>query len=479
MPVVDLVIKEGKMVTPSGVFDAGIAIDDGKIVSIAKEPGLPKADKVVDAKGNLILPGVIDAHVHTRDPGTEWREDFESGTKAAAAGGITSVLEMPISMPAVSSVAIFNRRRDILSKKAVIDFGLYGGFGTHNIDEICGLAKAGAVGYKTLMVKPPPEREKEFRGIYVTGEGSLFQALQEVAKTGLPCSIHAENDEVIEKKIEELKKAGRNDPMAHVESRPNFVEAQAIYTVISFCRATGARGHIAHMSTSEGVELVRESKRHARHVTAETCPQYLTMTAETMKKMGPYAKINPPLRSQDDVDALWRGLNDGTVDIIASDHAPYTKQEKDVGWTSIWNAFAGAPQLETMLPLMLTKVNEGRIPLYRLVQVMSESVAKLFGLYPKKGCLQVGSDGDVVIVDLKKEGEIESSSMYTKARDVTLYDGWHVKGMPVATILRGMPIMEGGVVLGKPGLGEFMRPNRSGNSSLPSTDGTSAVAFGP
>lgn len=461
MVVVDLVIKNGKIVTPHDIFEAGIGVDEGKIVSVAKDPNLPKADVTLNADGNFVFPGPIDAHVHFRDPGSGHREDFVTGTKAAAAGGITTVFEMPISTPAVSSADILKRRRSIVEKKAVVDFALYGGAGTHNIDKILEMADAGAIGFKTFMTTPLKEREKEYEGIFVTDDGSLFHVLETVAKTKLPSSIHSENYSVIKHITERLKKAGRKDPMAHIESRPSFVEADGISTVITLSQAAGARAHIAHMSTVEGVQLIKRAKASGKAITAETCPQYLTLTAEVMKKMGPYAKINPPLRSKRDIEALWTGLNDGTVDIVATDHAPYTKEEKDVGWDNIWRAFAGAPQIETMLPLLLTNVNEGKLPLQKLAKIISESVAKIFGVYPKKGAIQVGSDADFVVVDLKKEQKIRAEKMYTKAKDLTLYDGWRVRGVPIITIVRGTLVMKDGEVAGKPGYGNFITPLKS------------------
>lgn len=458
MPILDLVIKNGKIVTPYDIFDGGIGVDEGKIVIIAKDDKLPKADNVIDANGNLVLPGLIDAHVHFREPGNEQREDFESGTKAAAAGGVTTVFEMPVSTPAVSSAEILEKRRNILKRKAVVDFALYGGAGTHNINEIPNLAKAGAISFKTFMHKPPKGREMEYMGVYVTDDGSLFEVFKTVALTKLPISIHCENDALIEYMVERLKKAGRKDAMAHVESRPNFVEADAISKVIILSKAAGARAHIAHLSTEEGVQMIKQAKASGQMLTAETCPQYLLLTAEIMKKVGPYAKINPPLRSEKDNEALWKGLENGIIDIIASDHAPFTKEEKDIGIHDIWKAQSGSPQIETMLPLLLTKVNEGKISIQKLVKVTSENVAKIFNIYPKKGIIQIGSDADFVIVDINREAKISVEKMYSKAKDLTIYNGWRVKGLPIATIVRGEIVMKDGEVIGKLGYGDFISP---------------------
>lgn len=457
---IDLTIKNGKIATSHGIFEAGIGVDKGEIVAIAKEANLPKADKTIDVAGNLILPGVMDAHTHFREPGKSEREDFESGTKAAAAGGVTTVFEMPLSFPCVSSAEILEKRRNLVKKRAVVDFGLYGGAGMHNIGKIPGLAAAGAIGFKTFLHAPPEGRDIEFEGSYATDDGSLLQILETVAKTRLTSSIHAENNAIINFLSQRLKSLGRKDSMAHPESRPNFVEAETVSKIIILARVAGAHLHVAHLSTREGLHFVEQAKASGQNVTTETCPHYLTLTADDMKKLGPRGKINPPLRSKADVEELWRGLNSGAVDIIASDHAPYTKEEKEPGWEDIWKSQSGSPTIETMLPLLLNGVNEGKISLKTLVRVTSERTAQIFGVYPKKGAIQTGADADLVIVDLDRRVKIDKEKMYSKARDLTPYDGWKVKGWPIMTIVRGEVVMKDGDVVGKPGYGEFVSPLR-------------------
>ncbi len=466
LSVLDLVIKNGRAVTPNATFKTGVGVSDGKIVAIANEVNLPKADRVIDAGGNLLLPGVIDAHTHFREPGRTAGEDFETGTKAAAAGGITTIFEMPLSVPCVSSAEILQNRKSIVQKRAVVDFGLYGGAGMHNIDKISGLAKAGAIGFKTYMHEPPEGREIEYEGAYVTDDRSLFEALKAVASTGLTSSIHAENNAIISFLTQRLKSLGRRDAMAHAESRPNFVEAEAISKVITLGEAAGAHVHVAHLTTAEGLHLIELAKASRKNITTETCPHYLTLTAEAMKKLGPYAKVNPPLRSKRDLEELWRGLNNGVVDIVVSDHAPYSKEDKEPGWYDIWKAQSGSPTIEIMLPLLLDKVNEGRLSLEILTKVLSERAAKIFGIYPKKGALLVGSDADIVVVDINRTVRIDRERMYSKARDLTLYDGWNVKGWPIMTILRGEIVMREGEVIGKPGNGKFVSPQRERRTSV-------------
>jgi dihydropyrimidinase/allantoinase len=461
MSSIDLAIKGGKIVTPEGIFGASIGVNRGKIVTIAKEGYLPPADQVIDVKGNFVLPGVIDAHTHLREPGMTIREDFETGTKAAAASGVTTVFEMPLAIPCVATAEILQQRREIVEKRAVVDFGLYGGAGMHNIDKIPELAECGAIGFKTFLHAPPEGRDIEFEGAYATDDGALFEILTAVATTGLVSSIHAENNAIIQVLTQKLKECGRKDAMAHSDSRPNFVEAETISSVIILANAAGARLHIAHLSTKEGLNLIRQAKKNGQKITVETCPHYLTLTANAMKKFGPYVKINPPLRSEEDVIELWKGLNDNSIDMVVSDHAPYTKEEKDPGWIEIWKAQSGAPTIETLLPLLLNKVNEGKLALETLVRVTSEKTAKVFGVYPRKGAIKLGSDADLVIVDLNKIMTIDKGKMYSKARELTPYHGWRVRGWPIMTIVRGCVVMKEGEVVGKPGYGEFISPQRS------------------
>jgi allantoinase len=460
--VVDLVIQNARIVSPRGVFEAGIAVDEGKIVTISKTVNLPKADSAINAKGNLVLPGVIDAHVHFREPGNEKSEDFGTGTKAAAAGGVTTVFDMPNSIPAVSSAGLLTKKREIVKKRAFVDFALYGGAGTSNIDEITGLTKAGAIGFKTFLLEPPAGKEIECGGTHITSDGALLAMLETVRRTNLPVSIHAENPAIINFYREKLMKARRQDPMAHAESRPNFVEAEAIAKVIILAKTVGTRIHIAHLSTKEGLQLITQAKASDQQITTETCPHYLMLTAEDMKRLGPYGKINPPLRSKADVVELFRGLNDGSIDMLVSDHAPHIKEDKEVGWENIWKAKSGAPNIQTMLPLMLTKVNEGNLSIERLVKITSENVAKIFGIYPKKGVIQKGSDADLVIIDLNQKRVIEQTQLYSKAKDLDIYLGSQVKGYPIITLVRGEIVMDDGIIIGKSGHGEFISPIEKG-----------------
>ena len=450
MQIVDLIIKNGTIVTSRGRFRAGIAVDEGRIVLVGSESHLPDADSVIDAEGKCVLPGVIDAHVHFRDPGNPEREDFANGTAAAASGGVTTVLDMPGTVPAVLSADVFQEKVESIRDKAYVDFGLYGGATAENLEDLEGLAQAGAVAFKTYMPKGTSYSASD--------DVSLFRVFEKLASTSLRCSVHAENGAIIEYLAQKLLAEGRRDIMVHAESRPNFVEAEAISKAIVFANAVKAKVHIAHTSSSEGVQILQSAKAIGQKVTSESCPQYLLLTADDFRKEGPYAKIQPPLRSTTDVEALWEGLRNGIIDIVASDHAPYTKAEKEPGFTDLFKARSGMPGVETMLPLMLTKVNEGELSLERLVEAMSESVSRIFGLYPRKGKIEIGSDADFTIVDMGCEESIKAADLHTKWPESIVYDGWKVKGVPTATIVRGELVMREGQIVGKLGSGKLVRP---------------------
>jgi allantoinase len=455
LPTVDMVLKNGRIITPAGRIDASIVIDKGKIALIASESHLPPADSSINLDGQYVLPGIFDAHVHFRDPNDAYleTEDFASGTKAAAAGGVSTVLDMPNTCPPVISASALKDKLQKIEPKAYVNFGLYGGAGIQNLEELSSLASAGVVAFKTFV---PAGRANS-----ASDEVSLFRVFEKIASIGLPCSVHAENSSLIDFLKKRLVADNRNDLLAHTESRPNFVEAQAISNVLILANAAKARVHIAHMSTWEGVRLVALAKAMGHNTTAETCPQYLLLTVDKIERHSFYAKVNPPLRSKSDVRELWKAVKDRVIDILVSDHAPQPEGDKDSGLNDIWKASSGMPGVETMLPLMLTKVNEGLISLERLVEVLSESVSKIFGLYPRKGIIRVGSDADLTIVDMHRERTIRVDDLKTKAKDLVIYDGWKVRGVPVGTIVGGKIVMWDGEVVGRPGMGEFIFPDRS------------------
>jgi len=451
MPV-DLVVKGGRIVTRSGVVEAGLAVDDGKISAVAKEALLPKADKILKVEGLFILPGLIDAHVHVCDPGFI-HESFETGTRAAAAGGVTTIIDMASSVDLRTiSVANLLRKQQLAEKQAFVDFALYGGeiSDENDLTEIEELVAAGVVGFgEIMMCGDTPIRDDEM----------MLKAFIRISRAGSTAAVHAEDNNMIDRCRKKLIAEGRKDITAFADARPNQAEAQAISKALLLSKKTNVRLHICHLSTKEGTKLVRKAKTKGTHVTTEVCPHHLYLTKKDYEKLGPYLITTPPLRTTEDVTELWRGLNDGTIDLVVSDHCAFKKSEKDAYRNDVWHIPPGVPGLETIALLMLGKgVNEGKISLQRFVEIASENPAKLFELYPKKGSLTKGADADLTIVNLHKDHVIRSEDMKCVA-DYTPYEGWSVGATLVMTLVRGEVVFREGEITGKMGFGEFVKPN--------------------
>ena len=446
----DLLIKNAKILIHSGLVDGCIGVENGKVAVIGREAQLPKAEKTIDAAGNFVLPGLIDLHVHFRDPGSPEREDFTSGTCAAAAGGVTTVMDMPNTVPPTVSAEAFREKIKTAQAKAVVDFAICGGAGVRSIGNVLEVAEEGAAAFKTFMTS-------RFEELSSGDDASLLAILQQVSKSNVPCLVHAEDQAIMNAQLDTLKKAGRSDSMAHAESRPPIAEAHGALRALHLASEAGARLHLVHTSVPEVVEFASWAKDRGESVTVETCPQYLLLTEDLLAKRGSYAKVDPPLRSENYRQRMWDMFVQGQVDTLGSDHAPYTVKEKEAGRSNIFEAPSGSPGVETTLPLMLDCVNRGLLSIHRLVQVFSETPAKTVHLFPQKGSLQIGADADMVIVDMKQERAIKSDSLHSKQK-YSLFEGWKCKGWPVLTIVRGMVVAEDGEITAKPGYGKFIRP---------------------
>ncbi len=454
--VPDLLIRGGTIVTKDGALKASILVDKGKIVSISTQRNV-QADVEFDATGLHVLPGLVDSHVHFRDPGMTQKEGFLSGTRSAAKGGVTTIFDMPTTQPVVTTRQRFLEKIEIIQPKAIVDFALYGGAGVDNLSELAGLAEVGAIAFKTYMVAPPTERIHEYAGTFVVDAASLYRVVEQVKRTHKLLCLHAENDNTVRFLTDRLRQEGRRDAPAHCDSRPQFTEALAVSEALIISDALQTRIHLLHISTTEAVSLIRVWKKNGSTVTAETCPHYLLLTKDALKRNGPNAKFNPPPRDESDNQALWHGLLDRTIDIVVSDHAPHSKKEKDEGKEDIWRAPPGTPGVETRLPLMLTEVFNKRLTLLDVVRLCSTKPAEIFGLYPRKGTISVGSDADFAIVDLQRKWKLKRDELETKARDTFLFDGWDVRGKCVATFVRGKLVMKEGLIVGTPGEGRFLR----------------------
>jgi allantoinase len=460
MKKLDLAIKSDKVFIDGRLIDCWIGVKDGIITAISKEK--LEAEKVINAEGKIVLPGTVDPHVHIRAPGHDERETFESGTKDAASGGVTTVIEMPISTPPPHSPELVQRRMDIADKEVVVDIAFFGAAGTDCMEDIIPCAKSGIVAFKTFLHEAPPGRKEEFIGLTAPNTGDQYELMERVAQTGVILAIHAENNDMINRNIAILRSEGKTSPIYHGRSRPPVVEIETAAKILLFAEKIGTKVEICHISTPEVVELVNRAKSKGVYVVAETCPHYLFLNENVLEKVGVFAKCNPPLRSEEERLKMWEFVRDGSIDIIGSDHAPYTKEEKERGSEDIFTPPAGFPGLSTRLPLLFTAVKEGKIRLDKMVELICENPAKIFGLYPQKGTIAVGSDADFVIFDPDKKDIISKDKMFTKCRDSALvYDGWEVYGKPEKTIVRGKIVFENGEITVSPGYGEIIKVKKN------------------
>jgi dihydroorotase len=438
----ELLVRGGTLVTPRATFRADIGVRDGRIAAIAAPGELEAgAEQVLDASGLVVLPGVIDEHVHFREPGLEYKEDFGSGSRAAVMGGVTTVLDMPNTLPTTSTAEQVERKRQLAEAKAYCDFGLYGLLAQDSLEHLRPMAQAGVVGFKCFLGRstgniPPPD------------DGRLLEALSIVAGLGLRCGFHAENDQILQHLAAKLKAAGRTDALAHVEARPVVAEVEAIQRAALFASSSGARIHVFHLSSRQGLEAIEEWRRKGVDITCEITPQHYFLTAEQMQTLGAKLRINPPVRESGHASALLDGLVSGSIDAIATDHSPHLSAEKL--HDDIWQAVSGFAGVEISLRLFLTHaVNAGRMSLQALVRATSEGPARVWGLYPRKGALAIGSDADLTLVDLSVEDTIEERRLHGK-NNLTPFEGHRTRGGAVATVVRGRIVMRDGELVGEP-----------------------------
>ena len=447
--MLDLILKNAKVYLEDRFVEGvSVGVQAGRIAAIAAPECMPEGARTLDLTGEYLIPGTIDTHMHVRDPGHTERGTFYTETMAAAAGGVTTILEQPISVPPQHNVEILERRIARAEAQCVVDFAFYGAAGGEYLEDIAQLAADGRiVAYKTFLHAPPEGREQEFQGLTMADDAQLYAGMRELAKTGLFCAFHAENNDMISANIRRLRAEGRVSPEYHCVSRPTVAEVTSVERILNFVRETGARVEIAHVSCPEVMELLRQAKKDGLPVYVETCPHYLFLTEEDMVKFGPYAKCNPPVRSRAQAEKLWDYINDGTVDYMGSDHSPFLVEEKTRGLKDIFAAAAGFPGADLRLPLMLDAVAEGRTTLEKVVELLSVNPARCFGLYPTKGTIQVGADADFTLFRMDRHMVVDKARNYSHARDIAIpYDGRELKCAVTGTIVRGRAVMRDGVV---------------------------------
>lgn len=450
MAVADLAIVGGTIATDYGVFKANLAARDGRIVLI-DDPGneVPAARQVIDADGLVVAPGGIDPHTHFWEPGPyDYREDFEGGTKSCAAGGVTTTLEHPLSVPPVRDAATLKAKQLVAERKSVIDFGLWGGLLPETADQLEEMHALGAVAFKGFML----DSGADYPWV---DDGYLMTGLQTAARLGAIIGVHAESDALAAREARRLQRAGREDGRAIAESRSPFSEYEAMARAILLAKESGARLHIVHVSIADGVDLVQQARAAGVQVTAETCAHYLHFDWSALDKHGAYAKCKPPLRSPDNTAAMWDHVIAGRIDFIASDHSPYTHEEKKLG---IWDAPWGMTGAQTMIPIVINGGLIGRDwNLQDFVRFTSTNAARNFGLYPRKGTIRVGSDCDLMLIDLAKNWTVKAEDLFSKQK-WSLLEGETLRGRIMKTIVRGRVVYDDGEITVEPGYGQFVNP---------------------
>ena len=456
MSELDLIIKNGKIVTASDTYVADVGVKDGKIDTLGAELSPGSSTQVIDAKGKYIFPGGIDVHVHLQLPfsGTVSADDFENGTKAAACGGVTTVLDFAIQTKGKSIMDAVEARRAEADSKVCVDYGLHAAITDWNDRtqaEIKTVIDYGIPTFKMFMIYKNEG--------WMADDGMLFNALEETAKLGGHIGVHAESVDILEMLIERYAKEKEKwGAYGHTLSRPCYTEEEAIIRAIKWAEVTGGQLYIVHMSTGEGTNAVAAARERGVNVYAETCPQYLLLDDEVFKgKNGHLYATCPQIKKPHDSERLWKGLADGDVQIIATDTCTFDTKQK-AAWNGDFRKIPfGLPGVETLLPLMYTEgVGKRGFSVNQLVSLVSTNPAKLFGMYPKKGTIAIGSDADIVVFDPEKKVTLKAENLQTNC-DWSPFEGWNLTGYPTVTISRGEIVAQDGKFTGVVGHGQFLR----------------------
>jgi len=453
----DTIIRNGSVVTATDTYAADVAIANGKIAAIGIDLGTQNTSKILDATGKLVMPGGIDVHTHLDMPfgGTTSADDFETGTRAAAFGGTTTLIDFAIQYKGQPLRQAFDTWMGKAANKAVCDYGFHcivtdisGG----QLSEMNDLVHEGVTSFKLFMAYP---------GVFMLDDGSIFKALQTTSKNGGMVCMHAENGSAIDVIVQQALAEGKKAPKYHALTRPTTAEAEATARAIALAEMAGAPIYIVHLSCNDALEKVREARDRGLPVYAETCPQYLYLSLENFDAPGfEGAKyvFTPPLREKWHQEKLWNGLKCDHLQVVSTDHCPFCfKEQKELGKDDFTKIPNGGPGVEHRMSLIYSGgVASGRFNANRFVELVSTTPAKLFGLYPRKGTIAVGSDADLVIFDPKRKHTISAKTHHMRV-DYSMFEGIHVTGMPDVVLSRGHVVVESDKFLGRAGQGEFLR----------------------
>jgi len=453
-----LKITNAKIIRDHELQEVTLIIENGRIKDIISGKAVSLiADEEIDLKGKVTFPGFIDPHVHFDDPGFTEREDFETGTRSAAAGGITTIIDMPCtSVPQVTSGRNFDCKLEVVEKKAFVDFAFWGGVTPGQIKSgeyrqtLTELKERGIVGAKFYTISGM----KLYPRMPVSNMDKAFRFLK---KLNLVCAVHAEDYYLAEYYSNMMRNQGRSDVESWCVGRTYEAEPKAIWSVVGVTKRAGNKLHIVHLSTREGLNIIRRAKTDGMDVSTETCPQYLIFNIEDFKEIGAILKVAPPLRKKEDNEGLWEGLKDSSISFICTDHAA-GKYPEEKSFSSIWDNYAGIPGTQLMVPVMLYYgYHKGKLSLGEIQSLMSENAAKRYGLYPQKGIIKVGSDADLTVIDLEKEWVIDPSGLESKGK-YSPFSGKRIKGKVYMTMVRGEVVYkEDDGIIGTKGYGQLVK----------------------
>jgi allantoinase len=446
----DLRIVGATVVSDGRSYPADVGVDGHLIAEVAPPGGLGPARREIDASGLLVMPGAVDAHFHCRAPSHPERATFASESRAAASSGITTLFEMPISNPPCSTPEAFAARRELGEAESLVDFALYSGAGITDPARAEAMAESGAIGFKLFTHNPPPERIDEFEGLCASAPGHIYDCLETVSATGLRAAVHSESQPMMDRFRKDLDRFGN-------PSRPPLVEAAAVGLIATIARDLDIAVHIVHITSRLATEEVKAAQSLGMDLSGESCPHYLLFDDSYIPRFGNFVKVGPPLRPAEDADYLWKALSEGTLSVVASDHAPFTPEEKAAA--DFASSGQGIPSLEMLVPTMVSAGLNGRFPLARAVEVMTANPAKLFGIYPRKGTVSPGSDADLVLIDPNGQLTVDSARFLSRSGGSGIaYDGMNLQGRVLTTLSRGRTVYSNGQVMGDSG-GRFVSPD--------------------
>lgn len=446
----DLYLKNARIVTEEEEFLGGVVVEGEKISDLVKGAPAIEAKEVVDLGGLLLLPGVIDGHVHFNEPGREHWEGYRTGTMAAAAGGTTTIFDMPLnSTPPTTNQATLNKKREIVASEAVVDYGQWGGFVDNNLEDLKPLNDGGVVAFKGFMSNSGVDYER-------LNDDVLYAGLEKMRELGNIIGVHAENEWVTGYLSKALKSQGRTDRAAWYESRPPATELEAVQRASFWAGVTGGNLHIVHVSIADGHRVIAKAKQEGAHITSETCPHYLFFDHQDFEKIGPAAKCAPPIRSRQDVEDLWQCVFDGLVDVIGSDHSPCSWDEKEKGLDNIWKAWGGISGVQMLLTVMISEgYNRRGLPLKDIARLLAYNPARLYGVGDKKGAIRPGLEADFAVVDPNETWTLTADMLFNKNK-FSAYTGYTFKGRVKQTFVRGKLVYKDGQIVAKPGSGRLV-----------------------